>query len=47
MVATVGNHCEALHRSAFGSLRVDGLAPGHWAWVDPSALSRPADNPRP
>ncbi|MBP6902399.1 MAG: pseudouridine synthase [Burkholderiaceae bacterium] len=39
MVAAVGNHCEALSRSAFGALRIDGadgapvLAPGQWRFV--------------
>lgn len=31
MLAAVGNHCEALHRSAFGPITLaDGLAPGQW-----------------
>jgi 16S rRNA pseudouridine516 synthase len=34
MVAAVGNRVEALERSAFGPLRVDGLAPGAWRWAD-------------
>ncbi len=35
MVAAVGNHVTALHRSAFGALRLPPeLAPGQWAWVD-------------
>jgi 16S rRNA pseudouridine516 synthase len=34
MVAAVGNRVEALERSAFGPLRVDGLAPGAWCWAD-------------
>lgn len=35
MLAAVGNHVTALHRSAFGQLRLpDDLAPGQWAWVD-------------
>jgi len=36
MVAAVGNHCEALHRSAFGTLRLDpaALPAGHWRFVD-------------
>lgn len=34
MVAAVGNRVEALHRSAFGGLTLDGLAqPGQWRWV--------------
>ena len=34
MVAAVGNRVEALERSAFGSVRVDGLAAGAWRWLD-------------
>jgi 16S rRNA pseudouridine516 synthase len=34
MVAAVGNRVQALHRSAFGALALDGLAPGQWRWVD-------------
>ncbi len=34
MVAAVGNHCAALHRSAFGALTLaDGPAPGQWRFV--------------
>lgn len=39
MIAAVGNHVEALHRSRFGRLTIpDGLAPGQWCWVDPGAI---------
>jgi 16S rRNA pseudouridine516 synthase len=39
MVAAVGNHVEALHRSRFGRLVIpDGLAPGQWCWVDPAEI---------
>ena len=34
MVAAVGNRVEALERSAFGSVRLDGLAVGTWRWAD-------------
>jgi 16S rRNA pseudouridine516 synthase len=35
MVAAAGNRVEALHRSAFGALRLASeLAPGQWRWVD-------------
>jgi 16S rRNA pseudouridine516 synthase len=34
MVAAVGNRVEALERSAFGPVRVDGLAGGAWRWLD-------------
>lgn len=35
MLAAVGNRCEALHRSAIGTLRLPtDLAPGQWRWVD-------------
>jgi 16S rRNA pseudouridine516 synthase len=34
MLAAVGNRCELLHRSAFGSLQLPtDLAVGRWAWV--------------
>jgi 16S rRNA pseudouridine516 synthase len=34
MVAAVGNHCDALHRSAFGALTLDaGPVPGGWRFV--------------
>jgi len=33
MVAAAGNRVEGLARSAFGTVRVDGLAPGAWRWV--------------
>jgi 16S rRNA pseudouridine516 synthase len=43
MLAAVGNRCEALHRSRFGSLLLPAdLAQGHWAWVTKSPLE-PAD----
>ncbi len=34
MVAAVGNRVEALERSAFGKVRLNGLAPGAWDWAD-------------
>jgi 16S rRNA pseudouridine516 synthase len=34
MVAAVGNRVQALHRSAFGTLTVEGIAPGEWRWVN-------------
>lgn len=34
MVAAVGNRVEALHRSAFGALRLpEDMAPGQWRWL--------------
>jgi 16S rRNA pseudouridine516 synthase len=42
MVAAAGNRVEALHRSAFGSLTLGALAPGHWVWVAPEALTAAA-----
>jgi 16S rRNA pseudouridine516 synthase len=33
MLAAVGNRVQALHRSAFGALTLDGLAPGQWRWI--------------
>lgn len=39
MVAAVGNRVEALHRVAFGALRLPpGLAEGQWTWVTPDAV---------
>lgn len=39
MIAAVGNHVEALHRSRFGRLAIpEGLAPGQWCWVDPADI---------
>jgi 16S rRNA pseudouridine516 synthase len=40
MVAAAGNRVDALHRSGFGALVLDGLEPGQWRWVDPAALER-------
>lgn len=34
MVAAAGNRVEALHRSAFASVDVGGLAVGTWRWLD-------------
>lgn len=39
MVAAVGNHVEALHRSTFGALALPAdLAPGQWRWIDDPAV---------
>jgi 16S rRNA pseudouridine516 synthase len=38
MLAAVGNRVEALHRSAFGPVTLDGLAPGEWRWLERAAL---------
>ncbi len=47
MLAAAGNHCQALHRSAFGALTLaDGPAPGQWRFVNPAEraalMARPA-----
>jgi 16S rRNA pseudouridine516 synthase len=34
MVAAVGNRVEGLERSAFGPVRLDGLAAGAWRWAN-------------
>ena len=34
MIAAVGNRVDALERSAFGSVRIDGLVAGEWRWLD-------------
>ena len=52
MIAAVGNRVETLERSAFGTVRIDGLAPGRWRWLDagvefPAAPRAAAANPRP
>jgi len=41
MVAAAGNRVEALHRSAFGALRLpEDLAPGQWRWLSgPGAIT--------
>jgi 16S rRNA pseudouridine516 synthase len=39
MVAAVGNRVETLERSAFGQIRIDGLAPGAWRWADALAAA--------
>ena len=40
MVAAVGNHCDTLHRSAFGALRVDGRVGGDGReGLDPDAAA--------
>ena len=37
MLAAVGNHCESLHRSAFGALTLDAGPPaGQWRFVSPA-----------
>jgi 16S rRNA pseudouridine516 synthase len=37
MVAAVGNRVETLERSAFGPIRLEGLAAGAWRWADAEA----------
>jgi 16S rRNA pseudouridine516 synthase len=38
MLAAVGNRVEALHRSAFGDVRLPAdMAPGQWCWIDDPA----------
>jgi 16S rRNA pseudouridine516 synthase len=43
MVAAVGNRVEGLERSAFGQVRLDGLAAGAWRWADADAASASGD----
>lgn len=40
MFAAVGNHVEALHRSAIGGLALGDLAPGQWRRVDAGECER-------
>ena len=52
MIAAVGNRVETLERSAFGAVRIDGLAAGGWRWLDagvefPAAPRAAAASPRP
>jgi len=46
MVAAVGNRVESLARIAFGPVRVEGLAPGEWRWLD-RETERALDEGRP
>ena len=39
MIAAVGNHCDALHRSRIGELVLDGLAPGQWRELTAAELA--------
>jgi 16S rRNA pseudouridine516 synthase len=41
MLAAVGNRVDALHRSAFGPVTLDGLAPCEWRWLERAALDAP------
>lgn len=40
MFAAIGNHVEALHRSAVGGLTLDGLPAGQWRPLDAGDLAR-------
>ena len=42
MVAAVGNRVSSLHRSAFGEVRIEGLAPGAWRWLPGDLFDLPA-----
>ena len=39
MIAAAGNRVEALERSAFGGVTLDGLAVGAWRWADHDAVA--------
>jgi 16S rRNA pseudouridine516 synthase len=46
MVAAVGNRVEALHRSAFGGLTLDGVPePRQWRWIGTSERSACLESP--
>ncbi len=46
MVAAVGNHVQALHRSRFGAFTLpDDLPSGTWRWLDGPQVLLGADNP--
>lgn len=47
MFAAVGNHVQALHRSAIGGLDLGALAPGEWEQLDHEALARLFGTPHP
>lgn len=50
MIAAVGNRVEALHRSGFGAVRLDGLVSGGWRWLseaEATALSRRSSGTEP
>lgn len=47
MIAAVGNHVEALHRSQIGGLALPpDLPPASWRWLDRDALSRIREHER-
>lgn len=42
MLAAVGNRVEALHRSAFGDVRLPAdMPPGQWRWIDDAVAAPP------
>ena len=46
MVAAVGNRVEALHRSAFGGLTLDGVPePRQWRWIGTAERSACLESP--
>jgi len=45
MFAAVGNHVEALHRSAIGRLELGDLPPGRWTLLDAATLARVFEPP--
>ncbi len=48
MLAAIGNHCAALHRSAIGGLDLsDGLAPGAWRFVSDAERAALLNSPPP
>jgi 16S rRNA pseudouridine516 synthase len=48
MLAAVGNRVDALHRSAFGGLTLDGLTePGQWRWIGADERARALLSPAP
>lgn len=48
MVAAVGNRVQALHRSAFGGLTLEGLPePGQWRWIGPAERAHALVSPAP
>jgi 16S rRNA pseudouridine516 synthase len=48
MVAATGNHCEALHRSAMGSITLPEDVPaGQWRWMDAGTVAAMVGLPAP
>jgi len=47
MIAASGNRVEALHRSEFGAVRLEGLVPGGWRWLSESEAAAVSERRQP